>query len=32
MAENGPDPLEVVCHYCGSVYHYPSAEVQSFLC
>lgn len=31
MAENGPDPLEVVCHYCGSVYHYPSAEVRGFL-
>jgi len=27
MATNGPDPLEVVCHNCGSVYRYPVAEV-----
>ncbi len=31
MAENGPDPLEVVCHNCGSVYTWSRAEVRSLL-
>lgn len=31
MARNGPDPIEVICHNCGSVYHFPLTEIQSFL-
>jgi len=31
MAENGPDPLEIVCHNCGSVYQFSKTEVRSFL-
>ena len=27
MKRNGPDPLEVICHNCGSVYHIPVAEL-----
>ena len=31
MAENGSDPIEVVCHNCGSVYTYPREEIKSML-
>ena len=31
MAENGSDPIEVVCHNCGSVYAYPRAEIQEMV-
>ncbi|ULQ61120.1 Hsp33 family molecular chaperone HslO [Brucepastera parasyntrophica] len=31
MAENGPDPIETVCHNCGSVYSYPLAEIREWL-
>ncbi len=31
MVKTGPDPLEVVCHNCGSVYLYPLHEIRSFL-
>lgn len=31
MVENGPDPIEVVCHNCSSVYTYPSTELRQFL-
>ena len=27
MKRNGPDPLEIICHNCGSVYHIPVAEL-----
>ena len=27
IKKNGPDPLEVVCHNCGSVYHIPVADL-----
>lgn len=27
IKENGPDPLEIICHNCGSVYHLPTAEI-----
>ncbi len=31
MAENGPDPIEIVCHNCGSAYHYPLDEIRGML-
>lgn len=31
MAENGSDPIEIVCHNCGSVYTYPRAEIAQML-
>lgn len=31
MVENGPDPIEVICHNCASVYTYPSTELRKFL-
>ncbi len=31
MAKNGPDPVEVICHNCGSVYHFPLEEINTFL-
>lgn len=31
MAENGPDPIEVVCHNCGSVYTWSCAEIREML-
>ena len=27
IRKNGPDPLEVVCRKCGSVYHIPVNEI-----
>ena len=27
MRRNGPDPLEIICHNCGSVYHIPTSEL-----
>lgn len=27
IKENGPDPLEVICHNCGSVYKIPVSEL-----
>ena len=27
IKKNGPDPLEIVCHNCGSVYHIPVAAL-----
>ena len=27
IRKNGPDPLEVVCRKCGSVYHIPVSEI-----
>ena len=29
MAENGPFPIEIVCHNCGSVYHYSQEEMRA---
>ena len=31
MAENGPDPIEIVCHNCGSAYRYPREEIRGML-
>jgi molecular chaperone Hsp33 len=31
MAENGPDPIEIVCHNCGSAYQYPRDEIRAML-
>jgi molecular chaperone Hsp33 len=31
MAENGPEPIEVVCHNCGSVYTWSCAEIREML-
>ena len=31
MAKNGPDPIEVVCHNCGSVYTWTREEIGSFV-
>jgi molecular chaperone Hsp33 len=31
MAENGSDTTEVVCHNCGSVYHYSRDEIRAML-
>ena len=31
MAENGSDPIEVVCHNCGSVYAYPRTEIKEMV-
>jgi Disulfide bond chaperones of the HSP33 family len=31
MAENGPDPIEVICHNCSSVYTFPRAEIRGML-
>lgn len=31
IAENGPDPVEVVCHNCGSVYTWTREEIKSLL-
>ena len=28
MLENGPDPVEIICHNCGSVYSYPLDELK----
>ncbi|MBN1616789.1 MAG: Hsp33 family molecular chaperone HslO [Spirochaetales bacterium] len=28
MRSTGPDPLEVYCHYCSSVYHIPLKELD----
>ena len=27
IKKNGPDPLEIVCHNCGSVYRIPVSEL-----
>ena len=27
IRKNGPDPLEVVCRKCGSIYHIPTSEI-----
>ncbi len=27
IRKNGPDPLEIVCRHCGSVYHIPVSEI-----
>jgi len=27
IKKNGPDPLEVICHNCGSVYHIPTSKL-----
>lgn len=27
MKKNGPNPLEIICHNCGSIYHIPVAEL-----
>jgi molecular chaperone Hsp33 len=31
MAEHASDPLEIVCHNCGSIYHFPRAEIRAML-
>jgi molecular chaperone Hsp33 len=31
LAENGSDPVEVVCHNCGSVYRYPGDEIRKMI-
>ncbi|HKL85668.1 MAG TPA: Hsp33 family molecular chaperone HslO [Treponemataceae bacterium] len=31
MVENGPDPIEVICHNCGSVYTYPTSEIAQYV-
>jgi len=31
LAENGSDPVEVVCHNCGSVYTWPREEIRGML-
>lgn len=31
MVKTGPDPIEVVCHNCASVYHFPLEEIKGFL-
>jgi molecular chaperone Hsp33 len=31
LRKNGPFPLEVRCHHCGSVYHFNRETLQSFL-
>lgn len=31
LAENGSDPVEVVCHNCGSVYRYPGDEIKKMI-
>ena len=31
IAENGPDPVEVVCHNCGSVYTWTGEEIKGLL-
>lgn len=28
ILENGPFPLEVTCHYCGSAYSYEKADIE----
>jgi len=27
LKKNGPDPLEILCHNCGSVYHIPTSDI-----
>ena len=27
IKKNGPDPVEVICHNCGSVYSFPVSEL-----
>jgi molecular chaperone Hsp33 len=27
IKKNGPDPLEIICHNCGSIYHIPVSEL-----
>ena len=27
IQQNGPNPLEIICHNCGSVYHIPTEEL-----
>ena len=27
IKQNGPNPLEIICHNCGSVYHIPTEEL-----
>ena len=29
IIENGPDPIEVICHNCGSVYQITKEELQN---
>lgn len=29
MMKNGSDPIEIICHYCGSVYTFPKSELSS---
>ena len=31
IAENGPDPVEVVCHNCGSVYTWSRDEIRAMV-
>ncbi len=31
MLRNGPDPLEIYCHNCGSLYHYSREDISAFL-
>lgn len=31
MVKNGPDPIEVFCHNCGSEYHFTLEEIRLFL-
>ena len=31
MAKNGPDPIEVICHNCGSVYTWSREEIEKLL-
>jgi molecular chaperone Hsp33 len=31
MAENGPFPLEVRCHYCNSVFHFSQKDLKEIL-
>lgn len=31
MAQNGPNPTEVYCHNCGSVYQFSREEITAFL-
>ena len=27
IKKNGPDPLEIICRNCGSVYHIPVSKI-----
>lgn len=31
LAETGADPVEIVCHNCGSVYRFPKSEIAGMI-